>query len=241
MFGIIRGCCGSHDKPDPLLFIQVYRLISFYSLVKPPKGSNVDGVEIFESLLKYEDIEQQVSNEKECWKDLEDFIRSGENASSSFTNFHDYDVRGINQWAQAYFSGFLCRKIKSWTSCEDCKAIVCKATGDLPRDAMINKLNRGYLLYPSNRLYELLATLETALMDTVGTEPLNYYLFRHIVEKVSGQKLQLVGCEQHEEKLTIQIINYYIVTRIKIICKKYNAAYDDTKKRAKKHSKLSKL
>lgn len=36
-FGMIRSVYGSSDRPGSLLFIQVYRLLSFYSLIKPPK------------------------------------------------------------------------------------------------------------------------------------------------------------------------------------------------------------
>lgn len=53
---MIRGACVSNDHPDSLLFVQVYRLLSFYSLVKPPKGSNVQGAEIFETLLQSKDV-----------------------------------------------------------------------------------------------------------------------------------------------------------------------------------------
>jgi len=56
MNGMFR-ICGSTTKPDPLMFIQVYRLLCFYSLVKPPKGSNVEGTEIFKSLLAEEDFD----------------------------------------------------------------------------------------------------------------------------------------------------------------------------------------
>lgn len=109
---MIRGCCGSHDKPDPLLFIQIYRLLSFHSLVKPPKGSNVDGVEIFDTLLCAKD--NTLNNSKEEWKTvLEEIIQRGENNPEEYDvrHAHDYNVIGINNNALAYFAGFVARKI----------------------------------------------------------------------------------------------------------------------------------
>ena len=53
---MFRICYGSTKKSDPMTFIQVYRFLSFYSVVKPPKGSNVEGTEIFQSLLSGEDL-----------------------------------------------------------------------------------------------------------------------------------------------------------------------------------------
>ena len=62
MFGMIRVCCGSTGKPDPQLFILVYRLVSFYALMKPLKGSNVRGFEIFKTLLANGDHAEEVEN-----------------------------------------------------------------------------------------------------------------------------------------------------------------------------------
>lgn len=40
-----------NQHPDPLHFIHVFRLLSFYSLVKSPSGSNFSGGEILNSLI----------------------------------------------------------------------------------------------------------------------------------------------------------------------------------------------
>lgn len=242
MFGMIRGCCGSHDKPDPLLFIQVYRLISFYSLVKPPKGSNVDGIEVFETLLNEKD-EKIHESKKEWMEALDDIIERGENNKENFTvrHDHDYNVRSVNPYVQAYFSGFLCKKIGIWTSCQDCLSLVIKTVGDLPRDTMINSLNKGYLKYPSDKLFDLLNKLEHAIMQTVGQEQLNFYSFQHIMKNILSESLMFVGCENHKKELTKTVINYYTVVRAKIICKKYNDVYDEARKKEKSLRKLSKL
>ncbi|KAK3918957.1 Transposable element P transposase, partial [Frankliniella fusca] len=56
-FGHVRVACGANNHPDPLLFINVYRLLMTYSLVKPPRGSNVSGGEMLEALLQMKDLE----------------------------------------------------------------------------------------------------------------------------------------------------------------------------------------
>jgi len=55
-FGMIRSVCGSNDHPDAILFIQMFRLLTIYSLVKPPRGSNISGGEMLKTLLNIEDI-----------------------------------------------------------------------------------------------------------------------------------------------------------------------------------------
>jgi len=62
-FGIVRQACGSNQHPDPKQFVQIYRLLSCYSLIKPPRGSNVDGGEVIKTLL---DI--QINNSEDIQK-----------------------------------------------------------------------------------------------------------------------------------------------------------------------------
>lgn len=241
MFGMIRGCCGSSDNPDPLLFIQIYRLLSFYSLVKPPKGSNVQSIEIFETLLSAKD---PFNENKEEWKlILDQIIERGEKNPPRYgsRHAHDYNVFGVNINVLAYFSGFVARKVQKWTSCPTCISSVTKSDANLPRDEMIKSLSKGYLLYPSDNLFDLLYALEKAILQTVGEERLNFYTFQHIVQNIVSEPITFVGCEDHKKTLTKTVINYYCITRTHILCKKHNTVYNEARKEEKKHRKLSKL
>lgn len=242
MFGMIRGCCGSYDKPDPLLFIQVYRLLSFYSLVKPPRGSNVESIELFETLLS---AKETIHNEnKEEWQELlKKIIARGDSNPQEYgvRHSHDYNVRRINDVAQAYFSGFIAHKIKNWTTCQECISTVTKPKGNLPRDEHINNINKGYLEYPSDSLFGLLSTLENAILQTIGEEQLNFYTFQHIINNIFAESITFVGCKEHEKCLTHKVIHYYAIQRTKILCKEHNKVFNDTRKEEQKLRKLSKL
>lgn len=242
MFGMIRSCCGSHDNPDPFHFITVFRLLSFYSLVKPPKGSNVQGIEIFESLLNTEDVEMN-ENKKE-WEDvLQQIIQRGPNnpVQHGVRHHHDYNVQGVNKYAQAYFAGFVAYKINKWTKCSECIESIQKTEGDTQTEMKIDFLNRGYLKYPSNELMKLLSTLESCILQTVGQEPLNFYTFQHVAKNILAESTNFVGCSIHEEQLTMKLINFYVVSRAKILCKTHNKAYNESSKKEKELRKLSKL
>jgi len=56
LFGNLRQGCGDNQHPDPLQFKQIYRLLSCYSLIKPPKGSNISGGEMLNSLIQMSSI-----------------------------------------------------------------------------------------------------------------------------------------------------------------------------------------
>ncbi|XP_046407616.1 uncharacterized protein LOC124172243 [Ischnura elegans] len=55
-FSMMRAACGDNDHPDSVQFVQVFRLMGTYSLVKPPKGCNVSGPDVLEALLRLTDI-----------------------------------------------------------------------------------------------------------------------------------------------------------------------------------------
>lgn len=63
---MMRNCCGSNDHPDSALFIQMYKLVSTNSLIKPPKGSNDSGGEIVDVLLSIKYI-KNVYDRREQW------------------------------------------------------------------------------------------------------------------------------------------------------------------------------
>lgn len=42
-FGMVRASLGKNEHPDAVLFLFVFRILSMYSLVKPPRGTNVTG------------------------------------------------------------------------------------------------------------------------------------------------------------------------------------------------------
>lgn len=235
---MIRACCGSWSKPDPYLFITVYRLINMYSLIRLPKGSNVEGTQVFETLLTADDLE--VNENKQEWdKLLDTLIERGENVSATKTSDHDYLVESLNEYVQTYFSGFVARKIGQWTACIEYTESCTKLQGDGPHDEMITMLSRGYLKYPSDKLLQLLTALETAVMQTMGEEQLNKYSFQHIAKHLLAEKVTFVGCKTHTQCLTRKVINYYLLTRMKMVCKMHNNVYNVARLEEKQYRKMS--
>jgi len=125
--------CGSTDNPDPLLFIEVYRLRSLYNLVKPVRGSNVEGIDLFKSLLDVkEDATETIQNQKEWAEILEIAVENTNEFSVEPNNLddaHDYNIQSVNDVALTYVGGSIAKKIRKWTSCDSCKSTVVKQNG----------------------------------------------------------------------------------------------------------------
>ena len=63
----MRNACGSNDHSDPILFIQVFKLMCCYSLVNPAKGSTVEGTELLETLINTKDSIVKQAQKKALW------------------------------------------------------------------------------------------------------------------------------------------------------------------------------
>ena len=61
---MMRGAGGSEDHPDATLFAGIFRLLSMYSLIKPPRGSNVSGAEILQALISLKDVSDEKKRRK---------------------------------------------------------------------------------------------------------------------------------------------------------------------------------
>jgi len=145
------------------LFIQVYRLLSTYSLVRPPKGSNVSGETLLEAIVSMPDILTEKNNERR--KEMEDKIDSildNKDIPLSLETDHDYTVLPINPHALTVLAGYVARKmrkIKPAKNCDACYIALCapennKSNDD--REKLINIKSYGYLLVPSKELYEII-------------------------------------------------------------------------------------
>lgn len=96
---MMRKSWGANDHLDSILFIQMYRLISTYSLVKPSKWSNVSNVEIFD-----EHWEGQLNTilNRDC---ADVFIEV-----TTMEKEHNYNFLEISKYANSHISGYVCRQ-----------------------------------------------------------------------------------------------------------------------------------
>lgn len=106
---------------------------------------------------------------------------------------------------------------------------------------MINDLSKGYLKFPSDRLFDLLSAIEKAILKTVGGSELNCYSFLQIINNVFAENITFVGCPDHRECLTKKVINYYVLNRAQILSKVYNKMYNEKRKKEQELRKSAKL
>lgn len=202
-FGRIRQACGANDKPTPKQFIQVYRLLSFASLIKPPRGSNVTGGEMLQSLTSFKDaledpdaerrqkLEEEVDRildkgdedaliEKHMFSldpnDYKETVAVDDPAS------HSYHInRKINPYAFQFFGGYVARKARQFSAaknCEACFKTLIRQSTEAPVETqyLIDKKSRGFLMKASAALYNFLVKLENTILSVINRKKISKHI-----------------------------------------------------------------
>lgn len=254
----MREACGSNDHPDSTLFIQMYKLLSTYSLVKPQKGSNISGGEVVEVLLNIKDI-TDADERKIQWNDQIDCILDkGKNTEVLFSaakllEDHNYFEYGTSEYVLSYVAGFVARRSSRFANfkennkfekCDKCaSSLILPADETVPeRHLLICKRTRGCLIHPSVQLFDLISVLECGILRAIQTSNLNAdTIFRITSEIENLSPLPFIGCDKHQHFLTQSVMRFYITTRMMFICKQANKNDSLEKEKTKERRKLSKL
>ncbi|KAE8749969.1 hypothetical protein FOCC_FOCC003440 [Frankliniella occidentalis] len=259
-FGNIRANCGSNDHPDPKQFIQVFRLLQTASLIKPPRGSNVTGGEMLESLTSLKEVIEETDIEKkikfeEILDNLLDVGGADEIMENHFipVNSHDHSYHfncTIDEYAFEMFAGYVARKARSFSvakKCDDCFKSLLRPN-DLPlkeTQYLIEKRSKGNLLVPSDSLRDLLYQIESVLLSVFSKCKMNRNILLNVLDEVKYVKLEkLVGCEEHKQDLSKAILRFFLTTRMHFACRRFmkqNSAAATKKKRGKALLKQLKL
>jgi len=131
--------------------------------------------------------------------------------------------------------------MRDWTKCTACQATLTTASGTEPHHALIREVTKGHLLYPSAQLFGLLSACERAVLKTIGHNEINAYTFIRIADNMLAESPPFVGCEEHEGELTKRVINYYLVTKPRILVKRFDQVCEGRRIEEQKRRKLAKL
>lgn len=239
-----RGACGSNDHPDSNLFIQVFRLISTYSLIKPSKGSNTVGDEILTTLIQGSEIIQQTEKYSAEFATrlnsiMENSVWFTDISAEEVVLDHDYSV-DRSDLLIAYFAGYMARKSTRFSKCVECheKLKIKEPTG---KDKLRVLLSHGQLIYTSELLFQLTKTLETTFLQVVQLQTLNIKTILNVAEALEHEHVPLVGCSEHAESLTETLIRFFLISRMFILCKTVNSINKTDREKTKLHRKFAKF
>jgi len=134
--------------------------LSFYSLVKPPRGSNVSGGEILNSFIHIKSNSNTELTEKLKFENkLDELLDSGDFSElTDHTYFeqpcvdiHIYMSNNIDSSALTYFVRYVVRQARKFSiakSCEECFKTLIKCEDFEDHDCFTLQRSRGNLFIP---------------------------------------------------------------------------------------------
>ena len=157
------------------MFIQVYRLLSTYSLVRPPRGSNVSGETLLEAIVGMQDIigEEHSERKREMEEKIDNILDNSNNQLGYDQDDHDYLALPINPHALTVIAGYVSRKMrksKVAKCCNVCFTALCAPENenvDNDREKLLKIKTYGYLLVPSKELYEIIYQVSNSVINSI--------------------------------------------------------------------------
>ena len=252
---MIRAAGGNNDHPDSVKFPYLYKLLSTYSLLKPPKGSNVSNEESFTTFSNLMLANHVIGKEEErnfsardIWNFAMDYGAAEiEDEEELHGNYDDIinDLDDSERCKIEYFAGYVVKKaMKRFTKCEDCKKSL-QGERDAAGSLLSGRDKFSVLYVPSHGLVNLLSYLERKVNEEVGSSvrDLKPDTFFNICRKLdrSVVNVQSIGCNvEHGDELLTKLTHFYLMTRIHLVmreAKKQNKNIAKSKS-LKKQSKL---
>lgn len=240
-FGVIRQAGGQNEHPCLPTFLQLYSMLSIYSLVKPPKYGNCQLLPSEEPRLltlsdltsAFKDDVPSQSRLDELKSRLDGFVQDGIECEDIFDCVPASD--SITDCIIYYVCGFLCRKLLKNINCSMCKLGLI-AKGDPPRaeGALIVLKTRGGLAHPNAALVHLLKETEQQFQKHAGDKQAYDLTIDFVLDNYNLS----FPCHEHKVDIMAQVLHYYVGMRMRQYCKQLKKNESNKSQKLRKLSKL---
>lgn len=221
-FGLLRHAAGCDDHPTATMFVQLYRLLSVYSLLRLPRRriNSYSNQQLCHANLRINPVkvtkrQAAVSMATECIDSLVAFV-SDENPVDAV------DVPPLATLSVTtkdnivfYVAGFVIKHCLKVLHCSSCISAVSGDRCQLPQSTLINIKLRGSLHWPSEALFLALREAEEYISSHLA-DGLDPEAFTELLGLVIPVFLPLRSklCSPHASSVCAEIATYYIVTRL---------------------------
>jgi hypothetical protein len=190
------------------------------------KGSNVDSEERLRVLTTFKDwlkngYTKKKKENAEFKKFVKDILFKEMITSIEATNNVENGLTSDN--IVYHIGGYLIKKFKKKSSCAIClTSFECTDVRNLPQGFNAHHLtdgkNRGRLQMSSYKLFQLLASIETDILDYCSNgDIMKNDSFLDILYSLCLEELPQVGCDDHRQEVMVNLIYDFMVTRLKCV------------------------
>ncbi|CAH1731084.1 unnamed protein product [Aphis gossypii] len=128
---MVRQASGPNDHPSTPTFIHIYKILSSYSILKPPKSGNCTILETSAPKITLSDIKQIVDTDSSERADkirnlsikLDTLIDEGVWEAEDIFD-HDYTKSSVKDCVCYYICGYVSKQIIKHTKCKECTSAI---------------------------------------------------------------------------------------------------------------------
>ncbi|XP_072145361.1 uncharacterized protein [Dermacentor andersoni] len=243
-FGVIRQAGGQNEHPTFPTFLQLYRMLSLYSLLKPPRFGNCSasekeqyGVVTLADLKNaYNSSASKELNKLHQLKErLDGLIDEGSWECDEVFEYDNNDA-SVVECIIYYVTGFVSRKIFNQTSCTTCKKALegQKGSSKVPEAELVNCKTRGRLTHPNMHLYRLFMEAEEHFSKYANLGD----AYDKTIDAVLENFTFTFPCTIHKEDILAKLLHYYISLRMRQYCRQLKRKHVEKGQDLRKMSKL---
>lgn len=160
----------------------------------------------------------------------------------SATHDHAYNSPAPETTALYYLAGYVAFKLSKNTRCENCTKEALGSQDSLPPEAVLvieRAFVTGSLVFPSNKLFTCISSVEHTIRQVCKEETFGD-LFWDVLDALIKKGTNIVGCPEHAEKFTAELIHFYLVTHMHFFAR-LKCQENDSAVRAQRERKKAKL
>lgn len=167
---MIRQAAGPNDHPTGPTFLHLYRILSIYSVLRPPKSGNcsildneapkISLTELKEIFHSTSTIRQQKLLSLKSKVDM--LIDEGTWEADEIFEDHNYNEASALNCIIYYATGYVTNKISKNTSCMICLNALKNVNKfiDIPEAELVNIKSKGGLTHPNINVFNFLSIVE---------------------------------------------------------------------------------
>jgi len=170
-FGTVRQAGGANDHLATPTFLQLYKILSVYSVLKPPKTGNciVGTTESTQSLITLDSLKTIYQNPEK--KSLLETIREKLEFAIEQDDWtvdeviensdHNCFLAPVVDCVLYYVTGYLCKQMLRYLKCSVCRSAIIQPNMSFePVARLTNIKSRGGLLHPNKYFFNFICKIE---------------------------------------------------------------------------------
>lgn len=239
-FGKGRYDAGCNDHPSTPNYLQIYKILSLFSLIKPPTTGNctVSKTDIQKPLISLSQLKTIFAsstkpNALEKIKNMLSDLVKDDDWEFEMTFEHDYSLPEITDCVIYYMTASLNHKLLKSTQCSDCSNALKQQSSWSIQEDQLNALSTK-LVHPNQHLYKLIKYLECIFQKHCS----DANVLDLVIHDLITDNLLSFPCAKHKADIVPYIIYNYINIRMQQFCTNVKCAQTKLSQQKRKLSKL---